>query len=362
MTPPPPITPSTSVALDLLRAVLAQLVLAGHAISLFGVLPWLQPPWYPPMQSFAVVGFFWLSGFLISHSVLSRLDRPGYDFRHFAIDRFARIYSGYLPAMAAIVLLDLLFIRLHGDAYPFTRHFDLATAVQNLLMLQKFPLGFLSAPLFGSGSTWWTLGIEWWMYMFFGWLLLGVARARPGRWRLAVLALLAVVPVGYTVAGTGHVGHGLALMWLLAAGLPLLLAPLARVAPPGLLPPLAGLFLVLCLVRLAIADDAFDMIASLLSGIALLCLCGTLQARPSARLLRLRAPAAWIAGYSFTLFLTHYPVLLLLQQACPGGGWTPLVAGIVISNLLALAIAWPTEMRHRTLARWLHRRLGPARA
>jgi peptidoglycan/LPS O-acetylase OafA/YrhL len=60
-----------------------------------------------------------------------------------------------------------------------------------------------------------------------------------------------------------------------------------------------------------------------------------------------------IAGYSFTLYLTHYTILYHLHSIWPDGGWHLALTGIALSNVVALAMAWPTEMRHRALARWL---------
>lgn len=355
---PPLLTPSSSTFLDLLRAVLAQLVLIGHAISLFGVLPVLHPPFFPWIQSFAVVGFFWLSGFLISHSVQNRRVDPGYGFRDYFIDRFARIYSGFIPAIAVVAFFDLMFISIDADAYRFSRHFDVPTAIQNLFMLQKFPVGLVSTSLFGSGSTWWTLGIEWWIYMFFGWLMLAVMPQSNDKWRLLILLLLSAVPIGYTIDGTGHVGHGLSLMWLLAALMPGYLILIRERFTAGVSGLLSLLMLTLCLIRLSISGDAYDMIASILFGLAMFFGVARFQQRVGIVLTRFERPIRLIAGYSFTLFLTHYSILLFVDLLLPDGGWVPLAISILASNAIALSVALPTEMQHRRFARWLRKRFG----
>ncbi len=355
---PPRLSPSSSTFLDLLRAVLAQLVLVGHGLSLFGVLPGLHPPFFPWMQSFAVVGFFWLSGFLISHSVQNRRIDPNYRFRDYFVDRFARIYSGLVPAMAVVVLADLVVISIDAEAYRFSRHFDVPTAIQNLFMLQKFPVGIIGTSLFGSGSTWWTLGIEWWIYMFFGWLMLAVMPKPSDRRRLLILLLLSAVPIGYTIDGTGHVGHGLALMWLLAALMPGFLILVREEFSAGVSGLLCLLMLILCLVRLKISGDAYDMIASILFGLATFFGVARLQQREGNLLLRLERSIRLVAGYSFTLFLTHYSIILLVDLLMPGGGWLPFLISIPLSNAIALAVALPTEMQHRRLARLLRKRFG----
>ncbi len=359
---PPRLTPANSVFLDFLRAVLAQLVLIGHGISLFGVLPGLHPPFFPWIQSFAVVGFFWLSGFLISHSVQTRRTDPGYRFRDFFIDRFARIYSGFVPAIAIVTIADLVFLAIDADAYRFGRHFDVPTAIQNLFMLQKFPVGLIGTSLFGSGSTWWTLGIEWWIYMFFGWLMLAVMPRPTDRKRLLVLLLLSAVPIGYTIDGTGYVGHGLALMWLLAALMPGFVTMVCDRFSAGASGLLGLLMLALCLVRLKISGDAFDMIASILFGLAMFFAIARFQQRAGPLLSRLERPVRLIAGYGFTLFLTHYSIVLLIDLLVPGGGWGPFAISLLTANIIALIVALPTEMQHRHVARWLQDRFGSAGA
>ncbi len=47
----------TSIALDLLRAVAAQMVCVGHAMLFFGVGDWLKPPFVPWMQNIGVLLF-----------------------------------------------------------------------------------------------------------------------------------------------------------------------------------------------------------------------------------------------------------------------------------------------------------------
>lgn len=94
-----PLTEYSSVYLDLARFLLSQLVLIGHAASFFGVMTFMEPPHVPWVQSIAVVGFFWLLGFLICYSVVRKLTRPGYSFSVFCVERFARIYAAFVPAL-----------------------------------------------------------------------------------------------------------------------------------------------------------------------------------------------------------------------------------------------------------------------
>ena len=70
----------TSLYLDLIRAAASQFVCIGHAISFFGVLSWMGPPNFFYIQNFGVVVFFILSGFIITHTILTNRARPEYTF------------------------------------------------------------------------------------------------------------------------------------------------------------------------------------------------------------------------------------------------------------------------------------------
>lgn len=221
----PALSDASSFALDVLRVVTAQAVVVGHAFSFFRVLPRLQPPHVPAMQEVGVVIFFVLSGFLIVHTTWTRKSNAGaksYGFRTFFIDRFARIYAGYVPALLFILLADSVSLRIAPEAYAHQGALDAKTALGNVLMLENFPvLDILhhrvatipAIDRLGSGRPLWTLAVEWWIYMLFGWLVLARRQDRPSRYWL-ILALFSIVPAWNAVTG---LGDGIALAWVYGA-------------------------------------------------------------------------------------------------------------------------------------------------
>jgi len=124
-----------SLVLDLARFVAAQAVCFGHAISIFGVYPGIQPPNVPYMQNIAVLVFFVLSGFVIAHTLIANSERVGYGISEYLIERFARIYSAYLPALIFISLVD--YSLFHLGIYEYYQHLSLKAFVGNLFMLQS---------------------------------------------------------------------------------------------------------------------------------------------------------------------------------------------------------------------------------
>src|SRR5262245_56388438 len=90
--PKPGALGSNSTAfLDLMRGLAANLVLMEHTAAVFGRTPHI------PFGMIGVSIFFILSGFLIQQSSLARVQRPGPYFAPYMIDRFARIFTAYVP-------------------------------------------------------------------------------------------------------------------------------------------------------------------------------------------------------------------------------------------------------------------------
>ena len=85
-------------SLNLVRLVLAALVLVSHAYAITGHTP--EPEWHDTtLGTWAVYGFFALSGFLITGSRMTS------DMGAYLIRRIARIYPGYLVCLVVTVVV-----------------------------------------------------------------------------------------------------------------------------------------------------------------------------------------------------------------------------------------------------------------
>jgi peptidoglycan/LPS O-acetylase OafA/YrhL len=325
---------AASPFLDLVRLIAAQAVCFGHAISFFHVAPWLQPPYAPYMQNVAVQVFFVLSGFLIAYT-LNRARTFGV----YAIDRFARIYSAYLPCLFVVAAL----LALAG------RDVSATTLAGNLFMLQNWPgptvLAALAVP--ALDGPWWTIAVEWHIYFFVG-ALYFLHRAPL----LAPVAVaFAFVPLAFLFGDAQlGVGKGLFALWLLGYAAYFLL-PLYRGSIAVACAAFGAYLLLLTpgkeyeralYVPLAIAFYSAVAYAARLS------------ARRSAWTRAIRFGAA----YSFTLYLVHHALLVVWREIA--SGWWGALSGFAAANLVALAIAWPTEMRHRELARYIRAKFSRA--
>jgi peptidoglycan/LPS O-acetylase OafA/YrhL len=283
-----------------------------------------------------VVVFFVLSGLVIAVSVQHRRT----SFADFMIARAARILPVSIAALAFGTAAFVLVTASGGSAQHVDSYGEL-TLKGTLL-----PLVFLSESAWGAGPVWnppyWSLCYEVWYYALFG---AGVLLRGPAR--IATLCLLALLAgplvllmmpvwlVGVTLAtstlarrigprtGAALVVGGLIAAWYHTTAL-----------TPGLrlMKTLAGPFRdELSYSRFALSDFLLALaVAAILAG---------LRPLASAR------PAPWaaiapamrrLAGFSFTLYLFHWPILLLAKSAGIAAGHSMTLFALGIGAILAL--------------------------
>lgn len=322
------LSPAQTVTLDWTRGIAAQLVLIGHFLSLNGV----ASPF--TMQDLGVILFFVMSGFLIAASVASK--PSDYDYGDFLIDRAARVFTPYVPALA--------FLWLAGVSFAKDGPTDLVTVLANLFMLQDFPLHerwewFPTFDRVGPGRTLWSIAVEWWFYVGLGALML---RRRQSLWPFIPLFLPALVVWHHqTVSGR------LALTWMLGALAASLWSRMPRNAPVWAA--LAASFTALAVLRWdAVEGQFYDFQLNVLIGASLFSfLLAVERLQPPAWLAR---SGRGLAAFSYSLYLTHLAFR-----------YFPFWTGLAAANLLAIGLWWTVERHHRAVARGLRtlrKRLG----
>jgi peptidoglycan/LPS O-acetylase OafA/YrhL len=335
-----------SDVLDLIRGVSAQAVVVGHGIAYFSVFNFLHQPGSAKIQSVAVLVFFLLSGFLITYSVSSKKSHRDYSFGHFFIDRFSRIYTAFIPAILIVALIDGISICMNNDAYRFPEAFTFRAFAGNIFMLQDFPFfnqGLKSAiPSFGSARPFWSLAIEWWIYLFFGYLVLVFCtKKKINVINLVVLGLFSLVPLYNLIGGRGN---GLTVYWAFGAIIFLiyaldLLSGIKRYIKIFLL---FSLLLLAC-CRISSTHQEYEPIFAFLLVLILwitLDVFRNVQFSPFfKRIIRLNA------SFSYTLYLIHYSVLEFAKTHFgeSGNRYLLFAASFLFSNLLSLAIGHISE-------------------
>ena len=391
------ISQGSSVFLNLIRLVACELVVIGHFLTRY------QPATAEAslrlgrtLGGTAVLLFFALSGLLISYSLRNKLDNPEYRFRNYFVDRFSRIYSGLLPAMLfGTIIVVIIYVTNYSyfmqlcsmQSMP-----SLFTFGMTLGMLERFPVNFFNSLLsvfglsfpfpdvtpYGFNGILWVLVIEWWLYMVFGWIVIGslglIRKQKSGKSYqiifLAVAALLSLLLIAmYQQNSSFIIVWFVGVLMMLAISSKTLNTKLSSNPRPTLLVILFILSLASAVYEMYVTFAWTDQYYGLNLGI-LLSACvflGVLLLNEGgfkrvSKLILNKNIVSWItigAGYSYTLYLTHYPIIIFLNGLnLTGNRFLMMLPILLITNLTAFALAHFTEKKHKELARtikkWLH--------
>ena len=305
--------------------------------------------------------FFVLSGYFIGTSVLESLGNLRWSWRTYLVSRITRLQLVLFPALVLGALWDRIGMRipqassLYYDAlYKFNVPSVALRSTVPVFLGNFFYLQSIVSPVFGSNGPLWSLSYEFWYYILFPALILAAAWSGiRSRILYAGLALLLVWFIGPQISLYF-------LIWL--AGV--LVGHLQRItkyrsASPAL--PVAGgiLFagsLAWCRTHPLSSDLLTDYIVAFFFALWLYSL--LLGSREDASPAYAHA-AKKLAGFSYTLYLTHFPALLLLRGLLdPRGIWQPdlrhLAYGLGIALLMlayAYGVAELTEAHTATVRR-----------
>jgi peptidoglycan/LPS O-acetylase OafA/YrhL len=348
-----------SAYLDALRAAGANLVIASHVLALyFGV----RDPY--ALGNLGVAVFFLLSGFLIMQSMLNWLNKPEPRLPGFIADRVARIMTPYVPALVLIALLNLILIEAnHSQGGANT---GVLTFLGNLFLLQDhsvfqglqlagFDVAWRIRP-YNSAEPFWTVAIEMWIYVAMGLFFFCVLK-REKIDRLLGFALAAIaLPVFIWNAAAGG-GKSLSLIWLLGAIAGYLFhlwrangyANIRSVATA------VTLFGTVALIgrtgKVGFSPYDFQtatLIAMIMFGVLALLMC--VQRAPAA----LRGSVNFLASYSYSLYLIHNTVLIIvLENVRTQSAWTHVAIAVIAAHSCAYLLYLAFERHYRVVGRWL---------
>lgn len=327
------LTTSQSLGLDLIRGLSAQMVLAGHAYS----MAWGHH--LPiPIQNFGVLSFFVLSGFLVTRSVVNK---PGtYRFGDYLVDRGTRIFVPYIPAIAFVVIF--------GFAFDLGGVVDTRTLIANLFMLETYPNfnGMLPEfPAIGTAGVFWSVAMEWWIYM-------GMATFFFFK-RWPIWSVVLIVPGLYVLLNNVVIGI-FGIVWLIgAAGV--FVVP--RLSEGYRWHSIALVLLIVCALRLRFVQGN----VSDLKFMVLYCAFFFSAIKAIANYkwnYSIAEPVKFVAGYSYTLYLTHYTVIVTINKVLSGTDFV--ILSVIVANIVAIVMWFAFERHYPAITRRMHTALAKA--
>ena len=265
-------------------------------------------------QEFVVL-FFILSGYVIAF-VSSRNEDTA---RSYFVARAARIYSVAPLAILVTLAAGMIGTKFEPSLYFGHTYFNPHTGIADVLSYLTFTNEiWWRHAVVGTDEPYWSLGFEVWYYVIFG-VALFLPR-RSSAVAIPVLLLMVGPKIGlYFViwlvgCGTFHMVRRLSaqprrgLGWVLFLSCPAAYftihgEPAAIFGSSNFGPVLVESWLYYLTVAILFAGHilGFSMIAS----------------RSTAAVGRLEAAIRWVAGATFTLYLTHQPILICLAALSP---------------------------------------------
>lgn len=224
-------------------------------------------------------------------------------------------------------------IRLSVGQYDFSDQFNIKTIFANIFMLQDFPLDYYLPGLpwrvagsLGSARPFWTLPIEWWLYMWFGIFIVEYKFSKKRIWFWMIGLFSSLVPVYNILIGRGN---GLSVSFILAGLLYYVMQWFLKQGKDG-----TGAFIqkykkeyliaVVSLVVLAAfrVNEVsnrwkidYDPIMTLFLVAAFGLILLSTQTKEHTVNPRMSGAIKALSSYSYSLYLTHYSVLYWIAAA-----------------------------------------------
>lgn len=348
-----PIAATVTRLADQSRDRLLVEVQALRAIAVAAVVSYHFVPSWPPGGYIGVDVFYVISGFLITGLIVRALEAERFSFRDFYVRRARRL----LPAATLVLAVTALAVL----ALPTPNWLaNLEQILASLLYVQNWVLALTGSDYFANDGTavqhYWSLSVEEQFYLLWPALLVGLwvwqkRRGSPGS-RTKVLGGLALVSgvslaLGVVLAASNSTLAFYATftrIWEFGAGAALAVLPRWK-AHPGLRAcvswaGLAGLTISFLLISDQMAFPGWVAVVPVASTVAII-VAGlpNTQWAPS-RLFR-SPPVQWLGDISYSLYLWHWPPVVLL----------PIFLGRDLSALdrvglllLVLGVAWMSKV------------------
>jgi peptidoglycan/LPS O-acetylase OafA/YrhL len=308
--------------LDVLRFISALTVFLFH--------------FYVPLPGYqAVMVFFVLSGYFISSTVLKAVTENRWNWSDYLLKRITRLWIVLIPALILTFIWAKLQLGLFGEEFSppnlkISNFLNWDMFLGNLFFLQ----GIFTEKPFGVNGPLWSLTYEFWYYILFPCLVL-VFRSKTKSKKLIYLLVSIAISI--------FVGQKIMeyfLIWLLGAIIPLVKS--INVKNTYLKNSLLMLSVVIALISLnykAGASYFLDLAVGLAFALLTYLIVSLFN---NVTNFKYNIPQ-YLAGFSYTLYLTHYPLanFILTWRVSPLWPFNgnPLILKFTLA-LLVFAYAW----------------------
>lgn len=315
----------------------------------------------------AVMVFFVLSGYFIGTSVMDSVGGLRWSWRTYLVSRLTRLQLVLFPALVLGAVWDRIGMRL-PQAAPLYYDALYKFYVPSVALRSTVPVFFgnlfflqsIVSPVFGSNGPLWSLSYEFWYYIVFPLLALA-AGAWVGTRNRVLYTALAVVLFWFI----GPVVSLYFLIWLAGAAVGRLPQVLKSKAPSAVATWGAGVIFACSLAWVRTHRLSSDLLTDYAFGFCFAVWLYTLLLGTREDVSPAYAHAAKkLAGFSYTLYLAHFPALLLLRGLInPQGNWQPdalhLLYALGIGLMVLTYAYWVAEFTEARTATVRARLLRP---
>ncbi|MEH7884045.1 acyltransferase [Bacillus sp. JJ1609] len=345
---------NVSIYLDLIRGISAVLVVMEHLSSrlfvgygnvehqnIFVIVLYLLNILGGP----SVIIFFVLSGLFISRSVLKAIKENKWSWKSYLVNRLSRLYVVLIPALILTFVLDSISVNYFGYKGYNSGSENLLNFIGNVFYLQNIFVG-----VYGSNAPLWSLNYEFWYYMLFPALFLFLFTKR--NLKIKIIYFLSIV---LFISIMNSRMDSYFAVWLV--GTCVLLVPRKSYLINRFTPFLAiGMLLIIIPIRpLIMTGRLFTnqwtedlLVVDLLIGLAFGFFIYTMLHIVSDKIKhvdykRLGKVAKLLAGFSFSLYLIHYPIINTVYYWSAHKGFTglqPSFTSVLIEILLVILICF----------------------
>lgn len=353
------ITKATSFGMSCIRVMAALGVMFGHNFRYCGLTVFREQDYFPFIQNIGVVLLFIIAGFFTAYAFDRARDGKRYGFVEFAVDKYIRLITTMLPAMLLVVAMDLVVKINRANLYSFVNAFNVQTFLGNLFFLQDIPTAEAAlVTSFGSARTFWTLSVEWWIYLAAGYIALVVLpqiREKRVNALTAVGAAIICYPALCFLIG----GRGNGLTFTFMGGM-LIYAMHNRQKRVSSTANLVGLLLSLEVFVIGGTQikEAYNLVFTLFCLLVVYfvaALGASIPDRADGTQPRAFKIMRFLADCTYPLYLVHYSVMEMLNRMW-GSMMAPVARfwlAVVISCALAVGLTITFERKNKIIAAWI---------